>query len=83
MPTSNRIWLSLAVVDDIQHLVGEAEHLVCIAKYQLAKLGGLKASALSDQQLAAKTLLKQLDLDRSRSVGSKRASAACVTEPFF
>jgi hypothetical protein len=47
----------------------------------LAKLGGLKAP-LSDQQLAAKTLLKQLDLTGD-GLGSKRASAACVTEPFF
>ena len=52
----------LAVIDDIQHLVGEAEHLVRIAKHQLAKLGGLKGAPLSDQQLAAKTLLKQFDL---------------------
>ncbi|MNO54959.1 hypothetical protein D3C76_454400 [compost metagenome] len=52
----------LAVVDDIQHLVGEAEHLVGIAKHQLAQFGGLEGAPLADQQLAAETLLQQLDL---------------------
>ncbi|MNH11003.1 hypothetical protein D3C79_705060 [compost metagenome] len=52
----------LAVVDDIQHLVGEAEHLVGIAEHQLTELGGFEGTPLAHQQLAAQTLLQQLDL---------------------
>ncbi len=61
----------LAVVDDIQHLVGEAEHLVGIAKHQLAKFGGLEGTAFPDQQLAAETLLEQLDLTGDGLRGQK------------
>ncbi len=73
----------LAVVDDIQHLVREAEHLVGIAKHQLAQLGGLEGTPLADQQLAAQALLQQLDLTCDGLGSEKRASAAWVTEPFF
>ena len=51
-----------AIVDDIQHLLAQGEHLVRIAKDQFPKFAWLNPAAFTLEQLALQALFQRLDL---------------------